>query len=159
MQLRVASTNDAEIISILNNEVQKIHATALPHLFKPPSKDTFPPSAVRELLANPSNCIYIGQLNGKDIGYIYAEIRNLPETPSRYAMNMVYIHHISISLEYQHKGLGKILIEAIKALAYERGISLIALDVWSFNNKAHTFFAKQGFTNFNNRMWLEISSQ
>ncbi len=157
MQIRLANANDAEIISSLNADVQKIHATALPHLFKPPSKDVFPPSAVIELLANSNNYIYIGQLDGKDIGYIYAEIRNLPETPFRYAMDMIYIHHISLHPQYQHKGFGEILIEAIKALAREKELSLIALDVWSFNIEAHAFFAKQGFTNFNDRMWLEIS--
>ena len=55
------------------------------------------------------------------------------------------------------KNFGEILIEAIKALAREKELSLIALDVWSFNIEAHAFFAKQGFTNFNDRMWLEIS--
>ena len=157
MEIRLANPNDAETISFLNADVQKIHATALPHLFKPPSRDTFPPSAVMELLSNPSNYIYIGQLDGKDIGYIYAEVRNLPETPFRYAMSMIYIHHVSLKPEYQHKGFGKLLIEAIKVLAREIDISLIALDVWSFNIKAHAFFEKQGFKNFNDRMWQEIS--
>jgi ribosomal protein S18 acetylase RimI-like enzyme len=154
MEIRLANTNDVATISFLSEDVQKIHATALPHLFKPPSSDTFPPSAVVELLADPNNYIYIGQLNGKDIGYIYAEVRNLPETPFRYAMSMIYVHHISLSPDYQHKGFGKLLIEAIKVLARAKGIPLITLDVWSFNKKAHAFFEKQGFENFNERMWL-----
>ena len=51
-----------------NADVQRIHATALPRLFKPPAKDVFPPAAVIELLANPHNHIYTGQLDGEDSG-------------------------------------------------------------------------------------------
>ncbi len=80
----------------------------------------------------------------------------MPETALRYAMTQVYIHHISIQPRHQHKGYGERLIQAVKALAHDKGITTIALDVWSFNTAARAFFAEQGFTVFNERMWTEI---
>ena len=157
MQIRLATLDDAEIISTLNMDVQRIHAEALPHLFKPPSKETFPSLLIREWLANPNIYIYIGYLDGQAIGYIYAEARYQPETSWRYELDSVYIHHISLKPEYQAKGYGGKLIEAVKGLANEKGISLIALDVWSFNTRAKTFFQKQGFVNYKEQMWLELA--
>ncbi len=157
MQVRLATINDAEFISRLNADVQKLHAEALPRLFKPPSDETFPASAVIELLNDPDNYFFIGHVDGEAVGYIYAEIRSVPETALRYALTQVYVHHISIQPRHQHKGYGEKLIQVVKALAHDKGITTIALDVWSFNTSARAFFAEQGFTVFNERMWTEIS--
>ena len=156
MQVRLATINDAERISLLNADVQKLHADALPRLFKPPSNETFSASTVIELLNDPNNYFFIGHIDGEAIGYIYAEIRCTPETTTRYAMAQLYIHHISIPPRHQHKGYGEKLIQVVKALAHDNGITTIALDVWSFNTYARAFFAKQGFTVFNERMWTVI---
>ena len=75
----------------------------------------------------------------------------------RRAMDSVYIHQMSLKPEYQSQGYGKKLMEAVKDLAKEKGISTIALDVWSFNSQARSFYQKQGFVNYNERMWLELT--
>ncbi len=79
-----------------------------------------------------------------------------PETGARHAMSMIYVHHVSLSPEYQHRGFGRLLMEAVKGLARDKDISLITLDVWSFNQQAHAFFESQGFQNYNERMWLDL---
>ncbi len=156
IQIRLATADDAETIAELNTDVQQIHAEALPHLFKPPTLDAFPPSLVRELLADPATHVFIGLLGEQPVGYIYAEVMLRPENSWRYTMNMVYIHHISVRPEHRRAGYGEKLIDAVKDLAKEKGISRVALDVWSFNTNAQAFFARQGFANFNERMWLEL---
>lgn len=140
----------------MNADVQRIHAAALPHLFKPPAGDVFPPSLILEWLADPNTFIFLGELDGQAIGYIYVEIWDQRETSWRYASQSVYVHHISIKPEYQSRGFGAQLMGAVKDLAKQKGISTIALDVWTFNTKAHAFFAGQGFSNYNERMWLKI---
>ncbi len=156
MQVRLATIDDAGAISQLNADVQRLHADALPRHFKPPSDDTFPVSAVIELLNDPDNYFFIGQLDGEAIGYIYAQVRYVPETTFRYALTQIYIHHISIQPRHQHRGYGEQLMQAVKDLAQDKGITTIALDVWSFNTAARAFFARQGFTVFNEWMWTEI---
>lgn len=157
MQVRLATVNDAETISILNADVQKLHADALPHFFKQPSHETFPPSVAIELIARPDSYFLIGHIDDRAIGYIYAEVRNLPETASCFATTHLYIHHIAIDPRHRHNGYAKKLIQAIESLAHDRGITTIALDVWSFNTNAYNFFTQQGFRNFNERMWIEIA--
>ncbi len=157
LQIRLATQEDAETISVLNMDVQRIHAEAFPHIFKPPSIEAFPAWMIREWLANPDNFIYLGYLEGQAIGYVFAEVRRQLETSSKYALDSVYIHQMSLKPEYQSRGYGSKLMEAVKHLAKEKGISTIALDVWTFNTQARAFYQKLGFVNYNERMWLELT--
>ena len=159
MDVRLATPNDAELISTLNAEVQKVYAEALPHLFKPASSETFPTSFVRQLLADPDTCIFIGSLHGAPVGYIYAQIIRRTETALRRAGEHLHIHHISVNRTHQRRGCGHALIQAVVQFAKEHGLATITLDVWSFNTQARGFFATQGFTVYNENMWLDIGGQ
>jgi GNAT superfamily N-acetyltransferase len=151
--VRQADAADAAIISLLNADVQAVHAAALPWRFKPPSADTFPPAAAAALLAEPANLIFIAELDSVAGGYAYAEHIRRPESSAQYAYEMIYLHHISVRPAHRRNGLGRALIEALRAAAEERGVSLLALDVWSFNEEARAFFARRGFTPYNERLW------
>lgn len=156
MEIRLATVKDAEAISALNVDVQKIHADALPHIFKYPSSASFSASFIAERLADPDNYFFIGHLNNENIGYVYAQIVRRPENAFRYPMKYILIDQISIKPVYQGKGYGERLIQEVRTLAKDNGIDTIALNVWSFNEKARAFFARQGFATFNERMWLHL---
>jgi hypothetical protein len=88
---------DGEAISALNRDVQGVHATALPRLFKLPGPESFPPSAQRALLAKPENIVLLARLGSEPAGNAYAEIIRRPETSLRYAHAMIYLHHVSVA--------------------------------------------------------------
>jgi len=159
MDVRLATPHDAELISALNAEVQTVHAEALPHLFKPASPETFPASFVRQLLTDSDTCIFIGSLHGAPVGYLYAQIIKRPETALRHAWERLHIHHISVHRTQQRRGWGHALIQAVVQFAKAQGITTMTLDVWSFNTQARSFFATQGFTVYNENMWLDVSGQ
>ena len=150
-----ATEADADAISALNREVQGVHATALPRLFKPPEPQSFPPSAVRELLASRENVVLLARLGPEPAGYVYAEIIRRPETSLRYAHAMIYLHHISVAAACRERGVGRALVEAVRKVGAEQGISTLALDVWSFNEPARRFFRRCGLTPYNERLWIE----
>ena len=156
-QIRRATEQDAQTISLLNADVHQLHAAALPQWFKQPSSETFPEAKVQALLAEPKNFFFIASEAGEAVGYLFAEVVERPEDSMRQRRDWVYIHQISVKPAYQQHGHGERLIAAAKALAQERGIPTVALDVWAFNDKAHTFFERQGFSVFNYRMWMEAS--
>jgi ribosomal protein S18 acetylase RimI-like enzyme len=151
--IRRAMGVDAEAISSLNAEVQAIHAAALPRWFKPPDPTTFPPSAAAALIARPSNLIFIAEIDPAPAGYIYAEIVRHAETPWRYAHDMVYVHQIGVRAAHRRGGIGRDLLAAVRSAASEAGITLLALDVWSFNKDAQLFFRRCGFLPYNQRLW------
>ena len=45
------------------------------------------------------------------------------------------------------------LMRTARAAAAELGITLLALDVWTFNEAARRFFRRQGFEAYNERLW------
>jgi hypothetical protein len=87
--VRRASEADAEVLSLLNADVQSLHATALPEHFKPLGPDTFPATVARTLLVNPSNLVFIAEVDSEPAGYAYAEVVHLPESPLRHAWDEV----------------------------------------------------------------------
>ena len=156
MQFRLASEQDAESISLLNAHVQKLHADALPHLFKQPSDATFPVAAVIKLLNTPDHFFFVGEKEGVVIGYVYVEIQHVPESAICYAATRVFIHHLSVLPQHQNKGYGSKLLWGVQEWAKRKGITTMQLDFWSFNSGARAFYNKHGFTTFNERMWMVI---
>jgi ribosomal protein S18 acetylase RimI-like enzyme len=151
--VRQASEADAGWISSLNADVQEIHAAALPGLFKAPSADSFPPEMVAALIRAPENLIFLAELDVEPVGYAYAEVIRRPETAFRTAQEMVHLHHISVRPAHRRKGIGDALIRSVRAAAGDHGISLLAVDVWTFNEAARRFFRRQGFNTRIERLW------
>ena len=83
-------------MSSLNADVQAIHWSALPWRFKPPSPETFPPTAAAALLDQPNNLVFIAEVDSLPVGYAYAEVIHRPETSFHFAYDMVYLHHITV---------------------------------------------------------------
>ena len=154
--IRQAVIADAEAISSLNADVQALHAAGLPRRFKPPSPETFPASAVIALLAEPSNIVFIAEVDRKPVGYAYAEIVRRPESAFQHAYEMVYLHHISVHARHRMQGLGQALLQALRSAAQQRGIDLLATDVWTFNKAAGGFFRRSGFEPYNERLWMRV---
>ena len=156
IEIRKAARKDARILSALNFNVQKIHADAYPKLFKQPDNECFAVRFMEQRLLDPSNLFYIANLDGTDIGYIYAKMIERPENPLMYSWKTIYIEHISINKPYQRMGYGQKLLEKIYQLAIENGIETIALDIWTFNKQSQSFFGKQGFDSYNYQLWKKI---
>ena len=151
--VRLATETDAEIISSLNADVQALHASALPWRFKPPGSDTFPPTAAAALLAEPTNLVFVAELGSIPVGYAYAEVVRRPETSFTYAYDMVHLHHISVRPTHRREGIGGALMNAVREAANERGIALLTVDVWVFNEVSRAFFQRHGFGPYIERLW------
>ena len=156
--VRYATSADALAISHLHGALQAHHAKALPTFFKQPSAYTFPPVAVRELLTKPTNVIFLAEVDGQAVGYLYADTTPAQETATTYELDRLWIHHIEVIPPYQRRGVGKALIDAAKKHAYGESIMTVALSVWAFNQSAIDFFEAQGFVMYNHRMWLHLHS-
>jgi len=156
MEIRVASPANVDSIAGLNVDVQNVHAAALPHIFKAVNDGAFARSYIAECMSNPDSYFYIASLDGEDIGYVYARVVHRPENAYRHAWDFVYIDQISVKPEHQSKGCGALLMQAVRDLAKQNGIDIIALNFWAFNDKARAFFAQQGFVTYNERVWMQL---
>lgn len=156
MVIRRAGPEDAEAISRLNRTVQTLHARAYPHLFKPPAPGTFAPDEVQAMMAQSGNVFFIATVEGTPAGYVYAQIAHRPESGIRRALDLIYVHHFSVDDAFQGQGVGRALMAAVRDLARAESISHLELDVWSFNDRALAFFEHQGFSVYNQRLWMDL---
>jgi ribosomal protein S18 acetylase RimI-like enzyme len=156
--VRRASIADSELVSALNVDVQAVHAVALPSRFKPPLSGSMPQAEVAALLAKAETVVFLAYLDGTPAGYVYAEVVRRAETSLTYAYDMIYIHHISVRPNYRRLGVGSALLNAVRALGSDLSISLITLEVWSFNEAARAFFRRHGFDLYIERLWWQRPS-
>lgn len=158
MEIRLATIADVKSISALNVDVQNVHAEALPHIFKHVSEPGFAVPYVTEQLSDPNNYFFVASIDDEDVGYIFAHVTRRSESAYMHPWNFVYINQISVKPAYQGRGCGAALIQAVRDLAREQGITTVAIDTWFFNEKAQAFFAHEGFAMFNMRMWMHIDA-
>jgi ribosomal protein S18 acetylase RimI-like enzyme len=151
--IRAATRDDAESISMLNADLQAIHADALPWRFKQPSPGTFTPGDAEEFLATPNHIAFLAHADGLPAGYVVAEILRRDESALHHAHAMIYVHHISVRPDFQRRGIGRALLDAVKQHGEAIGISTLALDTWSFNRQALAFFRSYGLVPYNVRLW------
>jgi GNAT superfamily N-acetyltransferase len=156
MHIRPATENDAAAISALCEDVQRLHAEALPTRFKPASPETFPPERVRELMNTPDHIFFVAEHGDVVIGHIHAEHQSVPETPFRYAAEIIYVHQIGVSPLHRRSGAGRQLLEAVTNWAREQNIATVTLHTWAFNSNAIAFFEHQNFVCIDQRMCMRL---
>jgi ribosomal protein S18 acetylase RimI-like enzyme len=153
ISIRQATPGDAELVSSLNVDVQAIHAAALPERFKRPGPASFTAAETHDLLAKADNLVLMAFTHSTPAGYAYAEIVRRPETSLTYAYQMIHLHHISVKPEHRRCGVGSALLDAVRHSASGLGITLLTVEVWSFNEAARAFFHRQGFDQYIERLW------
>ena len=151
-RIRPAVDDDGDALSLLRAEIQAMHAEALPWRFKQPMPDTFPPEAAIAMLGLPGNHFFMAEVDGSAVGYVYAEIAKQSETAAKYALEVVYVHHLYVRPAFRRHGIGRALLDAVRAVGAEQGIARLTLDVWTFNEAARTFFRGYGLKPYNERL-------
>ena len=152
--IRRATPDDAKDISLLHAAVQALHSAAYPQLFKPPSAEAFPPPQVEELMADLDHFFFVAEEKGESVGYLYAEIRDRPETPLKYAEEQIHIHQLAVKPACQRRGHGARLVLAAKTLMQQFDISTVTLSTWAFNHDAQVFYKQMGFTPMYHYLWI-----
>ena len=148
MNIRLATADDAHVLADLNARVQKLHADAEPTVFKQPTSGIFTPRPVTDILTEPDNVIFLAERGGEPIGYLWAFVRDQPETVAVHAHRWLVINHIAVHPDHQHQGTGTALIQRAKEHARSLGLDQVTLNSWSFNAQAHHFFQTHGFEPF-----------
>jgi ribosomal protein S18 acetylase RimI-like enzyme len=155
MEIRFATEQDAETIAALNEGVQRIHAEAHPHLFRPASPETFSVSYVRQLLSNPDTRMFMACEQGEPVGYLYAQVVHRPEAAHRHAWVHLQLHQMAVAEAHRRAGCGRALIQAAVGYARAQGIATVTCEVWSFNAPSRALISQLGFRPYAESFWLD----
>jgi diamine N-acetyltransferase len=158
IRVRIATAADAEVISEISLEVHALHARAHPEIFKPAGPAVFPPAAILDLITHPDRMLWVAEQGGAVVGYAYAECRDEPENPWKFARRVMHVHQMCVRATHQRLGIGSLLFGAIRSESDARRAVAIDLNVWAFNTSAIAFYERQGLVRSTERFWLPITS-
>lgn len=158
MHVRRATEDDIDFLSTLSREVQRLHAEALPHLFKQPTPEAFAAPFFRQQLADPNAFILIATRDDERCGFLRGVIVHDPETQIRHAWSRLHCKYIAVSPGRQGTGCGHALIGAVVQFAKARGIRTITGDVWSFNTRMRAFLARERHIPYCENQMLDVDT-
>lgn len=149
--VRFATTKDKAAVNELRKIVNDLHVEGRPDLFKagfgPEIRDH-----VDSYLNRENGFAAVDEIDGRVAGMIMVDYIDLPENPYRPEKRFVHIAEICVHPDFRRRGVGRRLMDFVKADAREKGFPRIELDVWAFND-ALAFYEAEGFTVF--RRFLE----
>ncbi|CUH99689.1 GNAT family N-acetyltransferase [Leisingera aquaemixtae] len=81
---------------------------------------------------------------GTLLGYLIYELQDRPALPLRPAETRAMLHHISVTGAWRRMGVGKALVEAMKARALDAGATVIAATYAPFNTASAALMKGMG---------------
>ena len=153
--IREATKQDVRAIRLLYSYAQEHHAEGLPHLFKKPKPNADPGWSITDYLRHRGAFIALYFDEEEAVGYVAARRADRREDTVRFAQSMLYIDQIGVAPAFRRRGYGRALIDYVKERAAAAGNVTVALDVWSFNDRARSFFQSCGFISYREQMWIE----
>ncbi|AHG88155.1 GCN5-related N-acetyltransferase [Gemmatirosa kalamazoonensis] len=154
IEIRDAVPADAPAISRIALEVQRLHAAALPSVFKPAGPDTFPPPVIEARMTTPGHRFWVAVEDGAVVGYVAATVQHEPESPWKHAATVCTLDQMGVAEHRRGCGAGAKLVDAVRTAAAAAGATEVRLNVWSFNEGARAFYARCGFVETQARLWL-----
>ena len=143
--IRRATQDDVADVTRLNLEVQALHASHDPALFKPAADASEIAAFFTEVIGRADSELGILGDPGAALGYVWFERQEKPENPFMYPVSRLYIVHIAVSAEARRQGVGARLMRWAEERAQVLGANSIALAYMPANEEARRFYERLGF--------------
>lgn len=140
--IRLMNINDIDDVSELLKEVNLVHHLGRPDLFKKNNKYT--KEELKKLINNKLNPIFVYEMNNRVVGHAFCITKEVKDDNLLMDSKTLYIDDICVLEKYRRMGIAKELFEYVKKYAKDNGYYNITLNVWSFNDKAYSFYEKMG---------------
>ncbi|HLZ62973.1 MAG TPA: GNAT family N-acetyltransferase [Ktedonosporobacter sp.] len=145
MVLRAATDEDYEVVCTLYDQLEQIHAQALPHFFRTVEGHARPHKWFADILANEDAALFVAEQQGIIVGMVHCYVRITPGLPMIVPRRFVHVEDLVVSEPVRHQGVGQLLTERVNQWSLEKGIREIELDVWEFPTSALAFYEKLGY--------------
>jgi ribosomal protein S18 acetylase RimI-like enzyme len=155
--VRIARADDAEDIAPLSNQLMDMHASKSVLFRTVPGYEKLKPDYIRAEIAKPNTKFFVAYHETKPVGFAMVSIMDRPSL--FHVQRKGHIGTTCVAEECRGKGVGKILIDAVKEWFRSQDVTVIDLMVTQTNPKAHKFWKNQGFEDLNQHMVCEISRE
>ena len=155
MNIRPATENELPRVNELRRQVSQLHAAGRPDFFKP----GFPQRLadhIHDCFAEQHRHILVAELDGRIVAFAMLNEHDAPETPYKAARRFIEVDEFGVDDACHRRGIGRALLEGIRAFARELGHDRIELNVWEFNHNALAFYEALGFRTYRRYMELPL---
>lgn len=140
--LQLARSEDREAVNALALQVHTMHTAWRPDLFS--LTDVLYPEARFEHAVKERQ-LYVAKIGGITVGYTLLLIRNY-DIPGLVKRRVMLIDELCVHESCRNQGIGKHMMDDIRALAKAFGCTDLQLGVYPQNDAAVAFYQKCGFT-------------
>ena len=85
-------------------------------------------------------CVFVAEFDNSLAGYVHVEKYNI-----LYCESMINILGLAVDEDYQRRGIGRALIQAVERWGREQGINKVRLNSGALRKEAHAFYRAIGF--------------
>lgn len=158
LTIRTATAGDHLVLAGLNADVQQLHVTHRPDVFKVPS--SLDVAAWFESVgADPAARIWVAETEGVPVGYVVVMHREVPENAFLKARRWWEVDQIGVAASHRRSGVARALLEHVIAEAHVHGVTDLELQTWAFNQAAQGAFRRLGFVPQRARYELHIGDK
>lgn len=138
-------TDYGQVLSMLQ-KLHALHVTHRPDLFRA-TEEALPIEEFRSYLEGGD--VYSAAAEGEGgvlEGVCLAVRRSKPsQDPRWHDRDLIYLEALYVPEEYRRRGVGKALVDAVRAQARRHGVRLIEFQVWLMPDGAFDFYRSIGF--------------
>lgn len=158
MTVRKATLEDFSAIALLSGQVHQLHQKARGDIFV--SADSpYTQKEYQELLSSPSTAVLLAQEGEEPVGYAVLELYSTHNRRILRQRMICSIEDFCIHRDWKRRGYGRLLFEAVLALARRSNANSLELTVWEFNRDAMAFYQAMGMKGKNRRLELILGSE
>ena len=152
--VRPATRADLEAIGDLWVELISFHAALDGRFAIPPNGRKHYIRYALDAIRDPQFHVLVAVAGENVIGYVLGYVaNNLPFFPNlRYA----FLSDISVSATSRRRGVGKLLVAALREWFYLRGMRSVQLNAAYHNPVSQAFWRQQGCTDYISMLWLGL---
>ena len=139
--LELAVLSDRSAVEALARQVHELHVQWRPDIFEMPPEIFHEQRYLAHIRARE---LYVARENGIVIGYVLLRIR-LYDWPGVVRRKVMVIEEICVDAQCRGCGIGKQMMQEVRALAKAFGCTDMQLGVYPQNDAAVSFYQKCGF--------------
>ena len=146
MKIRKAEYKDVENLYELLRQVQELHASGRPDIFKS-GTNKYDVNDIKQILSNEDTPVYVAVDDADNaVGYAFCAVKKEKGSANLRAIKNFYIEDLCVHENLRGNGIGKELYDYVLEVAKRLGCYHLTLNVWHLNESAVRFYEKLGMT-------------